>query len=450
MNLRGFVKKLLAPAATANYKQFVDQHFRQPRALPLFTFTTIRAMLMDPTIRLGLAMRIAPLCAAEFAYKTGETWTEGLKAETPEVGEFVWKQLKRIWKNDLKKILRAQTWGWSAGEVLYRLNDNRQVEFDRILDRNAVDVRALTKHGDVKGVEFLRAGGARSSNVKLRFPKAFWHAFDAEAGNPYPLPILHGAYSSWADKWLDGGALDVRRLFMHKDAYGGTRIGYPGGTTNIESKGEVPNRDIARQIAEQAKAGSVITHPTGTDSNGKDMWTVTDARVPTNPLHILDYPKDLDTEMLRGLEIPDDVLTSESTGAWAGKVIPQRAFYTGLEGWLNEVIAVIVMQILEPLVLLNFGRAAGFEVNTKPLVQEGTETEVKQSPFVASGILAGERHSGQGQGGPGLGSPTAGIPGSARFSLQNGSTETAEALVGRGVVEASTLVRAARQYLDGQ
>ena len=60
---------------------------------------------------------------------------------------------------------------------------------------------------------------------------------------------------------MNGGALDVRRLFMHKDAYGGTDMTYPEGTTYIPDKGEVPNRDVAREIAEQIVAGGVTARP---------------------------------------------------------------------------------------------------------------------------------------------------------------------------------------------
>src|SRR3990167_5934778 len=113
-----------------------------------------------------------------------------------------------------------------------------------------------------KGIKSQEAQGAASympqnthaqgqGRVDVPLPKAIWHVHAPECESWYGNSILHGAFSPWADKWLNGGALDVRRLFMTKSAYAGERMRYPNGTMSIDGKGEVPNRDIAREILEQ-------------------------------------------------------------------------------------------------------------------------------------------------------------------------------------------------------
>ena len=311
--------KFLAPLRTMGYKPPLPDIWAQaPRDLPAFTFYVIRMMKWDPTVRLGLAMREAPLCNAEFAYKEGEKWVPGIQADKPEVAEFVEQQLQRIWRHDLHKILRAQVWGWSAGEVSYRLHNGR-VEFDSLTTRHPADTRAREKNGRLAGVRFRRIGKAQQGHVDVLGPKAFWHAYMPEDGSFYGDQVLRGCYSPWADKWLDGMALDVRRLFAHKDSYGGVDVSYPPGTTAVPTATgelrEIPNSDIARQIAEQLKAGGVTTRPAVYDDKGNELWTVTRATIPASPTHIFEYPQQLDVEILRGLEIPDDVLTSENGGA---------------------------------------------------------------------------------------------------------------------------------------
>ncbi len=361
---------LLGKPKTGDYRPFPVHHFTHIRDLPLFTFHTIRHMLIDPTIRLGMAMRMAPLCQAEFAFQQGKEWIPGVQADREDVAKFVHKQIKRIWKFELHKILTAQVWGWSAAEVTYRLVDKR-VEVDGLLHRHAFDVRALRSDGEVKGVRFDRLGGG-VGNVSLRMPKAIWHAYDPEAESPYGTSALRGAHSPWADKWLDGAALDTRRLFAHKDAYGGVDIAYPTGHMNVDGV-EIPNRDIAREMGEQLNAGGVTNRPSQYDTNGKPLWEITRATVPANPAHIFDYPKQLDDEMLRGLEIPDDVVTSQGTGAWQGKQVPMQAFFCNADRWLAQVVRVVVTQILEDLVMLNWGKAEEFEVATKPLALQAME-----------------------------------------------------------------------------
>ncbi|MGH8743517.1 MAG: hypothetical protein ACREUY_04485, partial [Burkholderiales bacterium] len=319
---------------TANYKPFdYGRWFQQPRDLPPFTFATVLAMLMDPTIRLGLAMRCAPLFAAEIAYKEGEDWKPGVKADHPILAKFVERQLAKIWQH-LDTIVTAQVWGWAACEVQYKLTQFNTVEIDRLLPRHANDTRARSRDGEVCGVRFLKIEHETQGYVDLDFepyPKAIFHAHAPDPGCQYGNSILMGACSPWADKWLNGGALDTRRLFMHKDAYGGVDIGYPPGTTNIEGKGEIPNRDIAREMAEQIQAGAVTARPSQYDPvSGKELWPLTRASIPSNPQHILQYPKDLDVEIFRGMEFPDEVFMPSDAGTtgYSGKSIPMQGFYT--------------------------------------------------------------------------------------------------------------------------
>ena len=454
-SLKALKKKLLGPAITGSYRGLPIHQFNTVRDLPPFTFRMIHAMLRDPTVRLGLAMRAAPLSQVEFAYPQPGAdnkiaWIPGIKADRPEVGMFVEQQLNRIWTFYLHKILIAQVWGWSSGEITYRLK-GKKVEVDRILQRNAFDVFALQRNGETVGAQFRRLPEVSGGSADLFFPKCFWHSYFPEDEQPYGVSALIGAYSPWADKWFSGGALDVRRLFMFKDSYGGMDIAYPPGTTDIDGKGEVPNQNIARELAEKYRAGGVTARPQVFDENGNKLWDITRATIPTSPTHILDYPKDLDVEILRGLEIPDDILTSEGGGAWQGKQVPMQAFFTGLDRWLAQVIQMMCVQILEPLVLLNFGPEE-FEVRTKPLAQQAME----QMKAIAGATVTGTT-------GPSPDTVADGIvelPGAGenrrvslpeltrRARMSTDDQNSAELLVGQGVVEASHLVRAGREFMD--
>lgn len=371
---------------TSGYKPIVQHWGAQPRDLPLFhAFYHVPVMMLEPTVRLGLAMRAGPLCQVEFAYKEGEDWKPGIESADQMVAAFVERNMKRIWGNYIGGMLDAQKWGWAAAEVVLKQTSGGHVEVAELLHRNANDVRPITQNGKVSGVRFFRIEGAEHNRVDLPFPYCLWHPFRPEAGQYFGTSICKGAFSPFWDKWMDGGALDVRRLFMHKDAYGGVDVSYPEGFTEIPvapgslEVRSVPNRDIAREMAEQVKAGGVTSRPNSYNAQGKEEWTITRASVPANPAHILTYPKDLDTEIYRGMEIPDDVLesTDGAGGAWAGKTVPQGAFYTGLELWLRGLINDIKLQVMDPLVRMNFGRDVWYEITTKPLALQATESQGK-------------------------------------------------------------------------
>ncbi len=416
---------LVGPPKTGAYAPFPTGLWGQaPRDLPLFTFQAVRMMLWDPTLRLGIAMREAPLLNAEFAYKDGDKWIPGVEAESPEIGKFVEDQMMKLWRFQIHKLIRSQLWGWAAAEVLFEIDNDRRIGIKGLMSRRAEDVRALEFAGTAQlaGVRFRKgATVSATGTVDMMLPKAVWHAYMPEDGNHYGYPILRGAYSSWCDKWLDGMALDVRRLFMHKDAYGGEQIGYPPGVTDIDGKGNVPNRDIAREIVEQAKAGNVKTKPNVYDDKGNPLWTYEKASVTANPVHILQYPKDLDLEMMRGIEIPDDVLLSGegSSGAWNGKMIPQAAFYTGLDKWLHHLVADVDQQIIKQIVEWNFGPNRFYRAITKPLAVQAQEQTEKSG---------GEKQTSQGMGGfdPYGGQPQQmGLLSSARQSVAEALVEGA-------------------------
>jgi len=366
------LRGLLGHAETSGYKPVNFQYFLRPRDLPPFTFNVIEAMQFEPTIKLGLAARAAPLCTPEFAYKQGEKWIPGVQAENEVIAAFVERQLMKIW-NQIDVLLDAQKWGWAAAEVTYELTHFGTVEIKDLHARHARDVRVIKHEGQPAGVRFLSIKDTDQGHVDSFFPDCIFHNHATGPGEDYGTSILIGAYSPWADKWLSGGALDVRRLFMHKDAYGGVDLAYPEGTMTIGDR-ETPNRDVAREIVEQLQAGGVTTRPSRIDpATGKQVWELTRATVPANPAHILQYPKDLDGEMLRGLEVPDDVLSADNSGAWAGKQVPMAAFYCSLDRWLNSLVRDVVRQLLVRLVRMNFGTGRWFEVSTKPLAVQAME-----------------------------------------------------------------------------
>lgn len=369
----------------ANYNAGVfTSWFLAPRDLPPFTFDTIRYMLFDETVRLGIAMRQGVICNAMFGYKTSTGWVPGVKADNQDVADYVERQVSRIWQYEIDKVLRCMVWGWSGGEIIWKLakgvlGDRRDaIEFDYLIPSHARDIRTVRhkKYGLI-GVEIQRNTNQRGQNIgRLGFDGKGWFASNKSVeGSDYGESDLFGAYSAFADKWFDGGANDVRRLFMHSDAYRGRRIGFPVGTTYLEGTGEVPNQNLARQMVEQYKSGDVMTYPLIYDVNGREKWRIDDTASSGGAPHILQYPQDLDKSILRGMEIPDDIITSELSGAWQGKKVPLMAFFISLMRVANRILKMVVRYMLEPAVMWNFGKAEDFEVTIVPFDVQAMLTE---------------------------------------------------------------------------
>lgn len=360
--------------------------------LPPFTFQTIRAMLFEPSIVMGLAMREAPICNAEFGYRDGNKWVQGVYAANEEVARFVYKMLHRLWTYEVHKAVTAQVWGWSGGEIVWQLKNDEEfgrkmVTFDQLEPARSEDISVLKSKGE--GVVGISVSNTRSldnrSKVRLEMPKKGWFVnHKPEPGEPFGVSCLLGAYSPYADKWFNGGANDVRRLVMHKDAYAGMKIGFPRGATPVELEDgttqRIPNQEIARKITENAKSGAPITYPLEYDEQNREKWKIEDAKTTVVPTHVLEYPKDLDIQMMRGMEIPDEVLISEMTGAWQGKKVPMLAFYGNLRKFGLQILRQVIHSAIEPAILMNFGKAHDFEVTLLPFDIQVMLTEQSLMP----------------------------------------------------------------------
>lgn len=379
--------QLPTPKAKKTQQQTSGYHYQDwyqhARDLPLFTFQTVREMLRDPQVRLCLAMRQAPIFGVEFAYVDGvgqdgkPTWVPGVKARNPIVAAWVQRQLQTIWNSFLPNLLVSQTWGWAGGEATLRLSESNLIEIEALHPRHPKDIRLLELEscGDLWGIQVANVRG--KGTVSLPFPYSYFVRFRPENGEQYSSSVLLGAYSPWADKWLNGAALDTRRLYMHKDAYGGMRVGYPSDQqvyVNGPDRDPVPARDVALQIAEQRYSGGTVVYPTDHDMQGNERWKIEDATVASNPQHILQYPKDLDDEIRQGLEIPDGAISNDGSGAWEGKSIPLAAFFSGIDTWVTQILADIRLT-LDPLVLLNWGTAEEYEITHKPLGLQAMEQQ---------------------------------------------------------------------------
>jgi len=374
-----------AEAQTAGYQPHAYVWGNQIKDLPAFNHIYARAMLQDPTVTLALAMRSAPIYSLQFAYKNEDgEWTEGVEAENEAVGEYVHRQLKHIWQSGIAHILSSQEWGWSGAEVLLKTTRFGFVGVDRLLGRAARDVQLRTLEHNRIGISVKNVKS--KGEVRLYFPNCFFSTFHRAPGEWYGAPVTKGAFSPWFDKWMNGGALGVRRLFMHKDAYGGASLRYPSGTTALgNSDGSVkvvPNQNLAREMVEQLTSGGVVCMPSETNDSGKELWQLERAEIPANPVHILQYPKDLDIEMMRGFGIPDDLFVEQGSGAWRGRSITLEAFYSGLDRWVISIFNELKEQVLDTLVELNFGKDQWYEIQHKPLGEQAMERQGETTPDV--------------------------------------------------------------------
>lgn len=364
----------------------------QIEGMPRFTLQWAEFMLADPTITLGLNFIKGPIQTLRFFHESdpdGGMFMGNkcmVRATDPAVGIYVARNLNRFWQTALRKALRAVEYGTSAGEIVYRRDAAGVLWFHDLIDFRLQDCRFWTipPHREVWGISVNHLGSEENRNC-FSHPKFWWHIYDRKNNRFFGVPRLFGAFAPWAEKWISNGAADIRRLWFRRNAFDGGTIYYPSGSTPDENGIRIPNRDIARQYMESKLTGHTGAMPSDTNEQGQRLWAQDSAKINGSSQDIREYAKDLDAEMLRGLGIPPEVVSSagETGSGYGGRKVPQAAFYASLEEIFHDIIVTCRSCFMDALVRQVFGDVF-YEILPAPL----SPNQPQQIPVSPSGQSA--------------------------------------------------------------
>lgn len=341
---------VLYAARTQNYQPPVTARPTWSQAgMPQFTIRAVEWMRRDPQIRLGLAIKSAPYMKVRYKIQGN-----------PEQVKFITRIVARIWQRLVPKALRALMYTLSAGEVVWRHNAKTgRIEFGSYRDVYPTDARVLHSQGAPIGI---RVYGRRQfseakkptgqQKIDLLGPKHFLYFHRREFNALAGISELEGAFPPWIEKTDPQGAIASRALWFHKYAFTGGHLYHPSGAyqdPDDPNAAPVPYSEIARASLELAKNGNVMTFTNEPAETGSSLraWEYEPAEITGDGKPMLEYPRELDTEILRGMEIPDDVVHQVSgTGSFAGRTIPLIAFFESQSIHVREMFEAIEEQIL--------------------------------------------------------------------------------------------------------
>lgn len=389
--------------------------------LPPFTITAAEMMRRDPIVRLGMAIKIAPLLKPKFEI-TGR----------PDIVQFVGQQLKKIWVHAMPSILKGLIYGTSPAEQVWKIQGD-MVVFRRLEPIYPSDVRILTQRGELYGLRVLMAnsdgsgvaanadfqmqqGGGPETDPKnnpystnggdtrLIGPKAFMYVHKREWRSWRGWSELEGSFETWLEKRDQNGAIQSRKLWFYKNAFDGGILFHPPGsyTDPNDPSHKIPYRDLARWAMESAKNGGVWAFESVFDPETKQrLWDLVKPGVNGGGEEVLEYIKNLDVEMLHGLEIPDDVVSmvNPSPGGHGGRSIPLVSFFISQNVTLQELTTEVVRQIVAPLCQVNFN-SMDFEVQRAEInIDELMPSGPGQGPGQGQGDVSRGQNSQTGQDG---------------------------------------------------
>jgi len=319
--------------------------------LPMFTMRQVEMMRRDEQVKLGERILKAPLMHVKFEV-------------TGKDAEFAQQQMVSAWDSMVPKIITALWYKVCCGEPIYRknqttkmmeiagLNDFHPSDCDfleiekklvgiRVKDRNATVVQDPNGYHDLYGM------------------KSFVYIHRQQFGSRDGVSELEGAYAPWITKTGRDGALACRTLWFYKNSFNSGMMFHPPGEYQWTDGNGVtrlmPYRDIARQAMERNQAGNVMAFPSVYDEKGNLLWRYEQPKLNGDGAPLINYVEQLNTEILRGMGIPDDIISQTSgTGSYAGRSIPFQAFLTSQNDTVRAIFQAIEKQVVANLCWWNF------------------------------------------------------------------------------------------------
>lgn len=382
------MKILTGPAITGDYEpppMVMHGMFMMTRRKPRFSKWMIVEMLEDPRVIFGLWLIKGPILSESRFY---------IKTEDPEIKKFLIKNVSRFWRSSASRALKAVEWGFSGSEVIYNVEDDK-LQFDTLADLHPFDTKPNVKKGRLTGIQVSNVPDPDNADdegeININLPKAFWHVHSREYHSWFGRSRLFGGYPPWWEMVTEGGFKDTRRLYHHKYAFDGGTLYHPTGNTKDENGQLVSYRVLATRIMNKKRTGGDLILP-NTSRDGVRSWEYQHPQVTAHASNIQEYGNDLKDEVWEGMGIPPEVARAEGTGAFAGRRIPQQAFYSILQEIVQWLMFDYNKQVLQFLVNWNFGEDhAGYEIIpfglTRNIDDEGqvTTREIPQGAELPKG-----------------------------------------------------------------
>ncbi len=336
---------------------------------PMFTRLWIQAMMRDPHVWYGMELLKGPIISkAKFI----------VEADNQEVADYVQRQIDNFWNRGITKAIDCLIWGYACSEVIYEFNEEQNcIDFKDLRYLQPRDVRPVTKDGALTGVEIRNTKDLQKNGQPkyLGQKKVLWTVHDKKTHRWFGRSRLEGAFDSWWEIWQPKGYRGIRHLWFYKNAFSGGVLYYPDGTTEDPMTGEqIPNVVLATQMMDRKETGSSIALPNKT-GDSRD-WEWEDAKSNAIPEGLMEYGDYLRDEIWEGLGVPPEVARTEDSGGFAGRRVPQQAFYSYLQEIANEFVYDFDEQILKNnLVKLAFGKVS-YKITPVSILQTLQEEEM--------------------------------------------------------------------------
>jgi hypothetical protein len=291
-----------------------------------------------------------------------------IQSDNEEAKKVVSYAMEKIWNRLIRSVAKSFKFGYSPMVKVFTLEEidgKEYIIYSKIRDVDPGDCQAITdKFGNFNGFWYRKGQGAFEAQVKPDY--AFWYTSDMENGNLYGESMLKNIYKPWyysekihqfANRYYErfGEPLVVGRA-----PSSGKVMKSDGSTTNAQ--------DLMNSIIASIRSHSSVQLPSDKDPESKDyLYDLKYLESQMRGFDFDNYLNRLDTEITKGLFVPELMFKSGSGGSFALGSAQIQAFYTTLMGIMDNIQDYINLYILPQLIEYNFGKNIEVRFNYQPL-----------------------------------------------------------------------------------
>ena len=360
-------------------------HWYTPDAhinLPIFVRgVDVPSMMRDARIILGLGVIKGTVHSKTRFYIDDPDSGEDEASYSPHK-QWLIRQLETWWQTAVWSQMTNLEWGYSASEVLWRRSDSNVVDFAGLILQSQTHSWPVLVDGELVGMDVdpMLPDQSMGERHYIGGPKKLWSVHWPEYNPWYGRSRLLGAYPSWMESNMEGGARAVRRLYFYKKAFWDV-LHHPDIAHDAEGN-TVAGNIVAHEIVEKIRTGGSCVLPSARDENGNLLWFFGESpTASSSPEDLIGYVDELKKEMLEGIGVPEEVIMAAETGSgFSGRRIPQQAFLGMLNDIATNLVKDIDEQCFRPVIPHLFGiepayRIIPFGLLEDPQAEEGEPGE---------------------------------------------------------------------------
>lgn len=313
------------------------------------TYATYLSIRQHPTVALVRALTVAPAVAGAWSTKTEEGATDNMVA-------FIESQLFHLRQQLMRQVLTARIdYGWMPYEIVFGLLSDDKIGITKLkpLLHEITTIRINEETGEFAGFE--------QDKVVLPLEYCFLVSWDAEGSYWYGYPLLENIRETYAN-WVESNDGAVR--YDAKVAGAHWIVHYPAGSQLIDGV-LADNFDTATDILRALESTGSVAIPAAVadrlnemDAEGKAVWKIELLSDTPKQYSFASRLKYLDTLLVRGILMPERSILEGIYGTKAEATEHKSAALTNLELAAMFVTAEVNRQLVDPLLMMNFGKKA--------------------------------------------------------------------------------------------